>query len=161
MHPLIAEAQKDQLKKVPLLRPGYTVRIHQKIKEGEKERVQAFEGLVIAIGHGQGVEKSITVRKVVEGIGVEKVFPLHSSTITKIEVKKEARVRRGKLYYMRGLSGKSARLQERHMTDEDRAAEEARQGALIEEAVKAEEKRKAEEAKAAQTAAVEAPATPA
>ena len=151
MHPLIAEVQKDQLKNVPEVKPGYTVRVHQKIREGEKERVQIFEGLVIAVGHGQGVEKNITVRKVVEGIGVEKVFPLHSSNIVKLEVKKEAAVRRAKLYYMRHRSGKSARLSERHITDEERAAEAASREALIQEAIDAEAKqKKAEEAAAPQ-----------
>ena len=116
MHPLIRDVQKSQLKKVPEIRSGYTVRVHQKIKEGNKERVQSFEGLVIKLGHGEGVEKTITVRKIVQGIGVEKVFPLNSPNIKKIEVKKKAKVRRSKLYYMRERSGKSARLQERHVT---------------------------------------------
>ncbi|MBN2096475.1 50S ribosomal protein L19 [Candidatus Peregrinibacteria bacterium] len=148
MHPTIRDAQKKQLKPLPEVKPGYTVRIHQKIKEGNKERVQVFEGLVIKIGHGEGIEKTITVRKVVEGIGVEKVFPLHSPGIKKIDVKKKAKVRRSKLYYMRDRSGKSARLQERHVTDVERAEEEAKMEAMIEEAVKAEEKRRAEEKKA-------------
>ncbi len=157
MHPLIADAQKGQLKRVPEVKSGYTVRVHQKIREGEKERVQIFEGLVIAVGHGQGVEKNFTVRKVIEGIGVEKVFPLHSPNIVKLEIQKEASVRRSKLYYMRHRSGKSARLTERHITDEDRAAESAKMDALIAEAVQAEEKRKAEEA-AAEPAPAETPA---
>lgn len=118
MHPLIREFQKDQLKKVPALRPGYTVSVHQKIKEGGKERIQIFEGLVIAIGKGVGPLKSFTVRKVVEGIGVEKVFPLHSPHIAKIVVKREGSVRRAKLYYMRGRFGKSARLREGFVTEE-------------------------------------------
>jgi len=149
MHPIISEAQKSQLKKMPELKTGYTVRIHQKIKEGEKERVQIFEGLIIKVGHGQGIEKNITVRKIVEGVGVEKVFPIHSPTITKIEIKKKASVRRSKLYYMRQRSGKSARMTERQVTDKERAEEEAKMEALIQEAVEAEEKRKkAEEAAA-------------
>lgn len=149
MHPLIAEVQKAQLKKISELKTGYTVRVHQRIREGEKERVQIFEGLVIAVGHGQGVEKTFTVRKVVEGVGVEKVFPIHSPNIVKIEVRKEATVRRSKLYYMRRRSGKSARLTERHLTDEERAVEEAKMQALLDEAVKAENARKKAEAKTA------------
>lgn len=151
MHPLIKEVQKSCLKKVPEVKTGYTVRVHQKIKEGNKERVQVFEGLVIKTGHGAGIEKNITVRKVVQGYGVEKVFPIHSPLITKIEVKKKAKVRRSKLYYMRDRSGKSARLQEQQVTDKERQEEEAKMETYIQEAVEAEEKRKAEEAKAAES----------
>lgn len=171
MHPLIRDVQKGMLKKVPEIKPGYTVRVYQKIKEvamkegekedskgGAKERVQMFEGLVIAVSSGEGVEKNITVRKVVEGIGVEKIFPLHSVTIQKIEVKKKAKVRRAKLYYMRGRFGKSARLLEHHVTDKERAEELTKMDAYIDEAVKAEEKRKAEEDKKAEEAAMNAPA---
>jgi len=161
MHPTIRDAQKKQLKPLPQVKSGYTVRVHQKIKEGSKERVQVFEGLVIKTGHGEGVEKTITARKVVQGIGVEKIFPLHSPTIKKIEVKKKAKVRRSKLYYMRNRSGKSARLQERHVTDAERAEEEAKMEAMIQEAVKADEKRKAEEAKAEEEKAEGEAETPA
>ena len=148
MHPIIRDVQKKQLRPLPEVKPGYTIKVHQKIKEGDKERVQVFEGLVIKTSHGEGVEKTITVRKIVQGIGVEKVFPLHSPNIKKIEVKKKAKVRRSKLYYMRQRSGKSARLQERHVTDAERKEEEAKMEAMIQEAVKADEKRKAEESKA-------------
>lgn len=110
-HTLVQEVEKQFTKKdVPVLRPGYNVRIHQKIREGEKERVQIFEGLVISLNSGHGVSKMVTVRKVIEGIGVEKIFPLHSPNIVKIEIVKTSGVRRAKLYYMRGLAGKSARL---------------------------------------------------
>jgi len=148
MHPTIRDIQKSQLKKVPEIRTGYTVRVHQKIKEGAKERVQQFEGLVIKIGHGEGVERTFTVRKIVEGIGVEKVFVLHSPNIEKIVVKKKATIRRAKLYYMRERFGKSARLRERHVTDDERAKEQEKMEALIQEAVKADEKRAKEEADA-------------
>jgi large subunit ribosomal protein L19 len=147
MHPIIAAIQKKNLKQVPEVRTGYTVKVSQKITEGSKERIQHFEGLVIKLSSGAGVEKTFTVRKIVEGIGVEKVFPFHSSNITKIHVIKKAKVRRQKLYYMRERSGKSARLLERQVTDEDRAAEQAKMEALYDEAVKAEEKRLKEEAK--------------
>lgn len=126
MHSLIREVQKDQLKKIPQIKPGYTVSVHQRIKEGEKERVQIFEGLVIKVGHGEGVEKTFTVRKVVQGIGVEKIFPMHSSNIVKVVVKKIAKIRRSKLYYMRERFGKSARLKERFVSDQERAEEEKR-----------------------------------
>jgi len=157
MHPLIREVQKKLLKKVPEVKTGYTVRIHQKITEGSKERIQQFEGLVIKVSSGEGVERSITIRKIVEGIGVEKVFPIHSPTITKVEVKKKASVRRSKLYYMRERSGKSARLSEHHVTDDERATEQAKMEAYIDEAVKAEEARKkAEESAKAPEEKVEA-----
>ncbi len=103
---------------VPSVKPGYTVRVHEKIQEGGKERVQIFEGLVISVHNGHiATDASFTVRRVVSGIGVEKVFPLHSPSIEKIEVKKVANVRRAKLFFLRGRSGKSARLSERFTTE--------------------------------------------
>lgn len=95
---------------LPDFKVGQTVRIHQKIKEGEKERIQVFEGLIIRISPGTGVNSTITVRKVVDGVGVERVYPIHSPNIVKIEITKEAKVRRSKLYYMRDRTGKAARL---------------------------------------------------
>ena len=90
---------------------GDTVRIHQKVKEGDKERVQVFEGLVIATKHGTGMNGTFTMRKIAAGgVGVERVFPLHLPSIVKIERVKHAKVRRAKLYYMRGRSGKAARF---------------------------------------------------
>lgn len=126
MSKLIQLLEKKFAKKdVPDLRPGFTVRVHQKIKEGDKERVQIFEGLVLAVGSGSGVSKTFTVRKIVDGIGVEKVFPLHSKNIAKIEVKKASKVRRAKLYYMRGLVGKSARLREKEIQMREKEIEES------------------------------------
>ncbi|MBI4234747.1 50S ribosomal protein L19 [Candidatus Peregrinibacteria bacterium] len=124
---LLQEVQKLAIKKnTPEIRPGYTVRVSQKIKEGEKERIQAFEGLVIRINSGYGADKTITVRKVVDGIGVERIFPLCSPTITKIEVKKTSKVRRAKLFYMRDRSGKSAKLRGSFVSDKNLAGNEAR-----------------------------------
>ncbi len=95
----------------PELHVGDTVRIHQKVKEGDKERVQVFEGLVIAAKHGTGMNGTFTMRKIAAGgVGVERVFPLHLPSIVKIERVKHAKVRRAKLYYMRGRSGKAARF---------------------------------------------------
>ena len=105
-------------KKVPDLKPGMTVKVYQRIKEGEKERTQMFEGIVLAVGSGNGMHKTFTVRKVVDGIGVEKVFPLYGSTIEKIVVKKTAKVRRSKLYYLRTAVGKAARLKETMVKEE-------------------------------------------
>ncbi len=102
---------KIQLKKgLPDIRPGDTVRVYQKVKEKDKERLQAFEGVILARKHGKGISATITVRKVISGIGVEKIFPIHSPTIEKIEVLKRGKVRRAKLYYLRTAKGKKARL---------------------------------------------------
>jgi large subunit ribosomal protein L19 len=99
-------------KNAPVLRSGDTVRVHLKVKEGAKERVQVFEGLVIAVKHGNSLDGTFNVRKESFGIGVERVFPLHSPRIVKVERVKQSKVRRAKLYYMRELSGKNARLKD-------------------------------------------------
>ena len=104
--------ERAQLVKRPNLRSGDTVRVHVRIKEGEKERIQIFEGLVIG-QHRGGARATVTVRKMSFGQGVERVFPLHSPTISKIDVVKSARVRRAKLYFLRKLRGKAARMSER------------------------------------------------
>ncbi|MBA2661684.1 MAG: 50S ribosomal protein L19 [Bradymonadaceae bacterium] len=107
---LIKKIESAQLRTDhPHFRAGDTVRIHLLIREGDKERVQVYEGVVIARG-GSGASESITVRKVSYGIGVERVFPVHSPRIEKIELGAIGRVRRAKLYYLRNLSGKSARI---------------------------------------------------
>ncbi len=102
---------KEQLKQqIPDIRPGDTILVHQKIKEGDKERIQVFEGVVLARKHGRGISSTITVRKVSQGVAVERIFPLHAPFIEKIEVVKRAKVRRAKLYYLRDAKGKKARL---------------------------------------------------
>ncbi|MBU3901414.1 50S ribosomal protein L19 [Patescibacteria group bacterium] len=108
---------QDQLKKVPEIKSGQTIRVYQRVKEGAKERVQPFEGLVIAVKHGRGLDGTFTVRKISSGVGVEKIYPLHSPTIDKIEVLKKADVRRAKLYYMRERSGKRARMKSKNVVD--------------------------------------------
>lgn len=107
---IIAFTKANLLQNVPEFSVGQTVRIHQKISEGEKERLQAFEGMIISAQRGKGISGSITVRKVVDGIGVERIFPIHSPTIGKIEITKQSEVSRSKLYYLRRLSGKAARM---------------------------------------------------
>ena len=102
-------------RKIPEFRPGDTVRVNVKIKEGERERVQAYEGVCIARG-GHGIDESFTVRKISFGEGVERVFPILSPNIESIEVKRRGVVRRAKLYYLRDRRGKSARIAERQMT---------------------------------------------
>jgi large subunit ribosomal protein L19 len=110
---LIREVTQEYLKSdIPDFRPGDNVKVHVRLKEGEKERIQIFEGLVISRKHG-GVSESFTVRKISSGIGVERSFPLHSPSIAKIEVSRRGRVRRAKLYYIRNLRGKAARIRER------------------------------------------------
>ena len=99
--------KQEKLKSnLPEIKPGQTVRVHQKIKEAGKQRIQPFEGLVLAVKHGRGLNGTFTVRKIAEGVGVERIYPLHSPTIDKIEILKTAKVRRAKLYYMRERFGK-------------------------------------------------------
>ena len=104
--------QKNKRTDVPTFRPGDTIRVHVKIREGDKERLQAFEGTVIA-RNNTGLGESITVRKVSFGQGVERIFPINAKVIDHIDVVRTGRVRRAKLYYLRGLKGKAARLRER------------------------------------------------
>jgi large subunit ribosomal protein L19 len=104
--------QKNKRTDIPTFRPGDTIRVHVKIKEGDKERLQAFEGTVIA-RNNTGLGESVTVRKVSFGQGVERIFPVHAKVIDHIDVVRTGRVRRAKLYYLRGLKGKAARLRER------------------------------------------------
>jgi large subunit ribosomal protein L19 len=116
------EAQKQLAKRsIPEFRPGDTLRVNVKIKEGERERVQAFEGVCIARA-GAGVQENFTVRKISFGEGVERVFPLLSPIIESIEVKRRGAVRRAKLYYLRDRRGKSARIAERQYTPREEAA---------------------------------------
>ena len=110
---LIDKIEAEQLKaKVPALKPGDTVRVHVKVVEGNKERIQVFQGVVIA-RRGGGTRETFTVRKISGGIGVERIFPLCSPNVDKIEVVRRGRVRRAKLYYLRNLRGKAARIDER------------------------------------------------
>src|ERR1700722_10108915 len=110
---IIQKLEKEQQKKrVPKFRIGDTVRVHTRIIEGEKERVQIFTGTVIA-RKGTGLSETFSVHRVAYGKGMERVFPLYSNRIAKIEVVKEGKVRRGKLYYLRGTSGKAAKVESR------------------------------------------------
>ena len=108
----IEQLEKEQMRMdIPEFRAGDTVKVHVKIKEGEKERIQVFEGIVIRKRQGAS-RASFTVRKVSYGVGVERIFPTHSPAIDHIEVIQKGRVRRAKLYYLRGLKGKAARIRE-------------------------------------------------
>jgi large subunit ribosomal protein L19 len=108
---LVEQIEAEQKKEVPSLKAGQTVRVHVKVVEGEKERTQVFEGVVIAISRN-GSRSTFTVRKISYGVGVERIFPLYSPRIDKIQVVSSGKVRRAKLYYLRKLSGKRARLYE-------------------------------------------------
>lgn len=118
---LLKSIEKDQLKKRPDVKVGDTVKLYLKIKEGAKERTQIFEGVVIAI-NGSGVSKNITVRKISYGVGVEKVVPLHSNILEKIEITKRGTVKRSKLYFLRDRVGRRAlkieNIKDVYMTDE-------------------------------------------
>jgi large subunit ribosomal protein L19 len=103
---------KNKKAEIPEFRPGDTIRVHVRIKEGDKERLQAFEGTVIA-RKNIGMGETITVRKISFGQGVERIFPIHAPVVDHIDVVRTGRVRRAKLYYLRGLKGKAARLKER------------------------------------------------
>lgn len=126
MHPFI-ETSKEYLKTVPAFRAGDTLRVNVRVKEGEKERLQAFEGVCIA-RKGTGVGATFTVRKISNGVGVERIFPLHSPMLADIKVVRRGRVRRAKLFYLRGVTGKAARIAERKVrvqvpvTGEDKQA---------------------------------------
>jgi len=117
----------------PDIKPGDTIKVFQKIKDKDKEKIQVFEGLVLARRHGKGIESTITVRKVISGIGVERIFPIHSPNIQKFEVVKKGKVRRAKIYYLRKAKGKKARLNKRNEKEapasitETTAAEEVKE----------------------------------
>ena len=112
MHPFI-ETEKEYMRgDIPPFRPGDTLRVNVRVREGDKERLQAFEGVCIA-RRGSGVNETFTVRKISNGVGVERIFPVHSPMLGEITVVRRGQVRRAKLYYLRNASGKSARIRER------------------------------------------------
>lgn len=112
MQNIIAEITKEQLHAdLPDFRPGDTVRVHVKVVEGTRERIQVYEGVVIS-RRGGGISESFTVRKISYGVGVERTFPVHTPKIAQLEVTRRGKVRRAKLYYLRNLRGKAARIKE-------------------------------------------------
>jgi len=112
---MIEQLEKESMRlDLPAFKPGDTVRVHVKIREGEKERIQVFQGVVISKRKGK-TNATFTVRKVSYGVGVERIFPLHSPIIDKIEVVTQGRVRRSKIYYLRKLRGKAARIKEKRI----------------------------------------------
>src|SRR3989338_2193175 len=126
---------KSQEKAMPDIRPGDIVKVHQKIKEGDKERIQIFEGVVIARKHGKGISSTITVRKIVDQVGVERIFPVHSPSLEKIEVVKSSKVRRSKLYYLRTAKGTKGKLKNKELA----AAIAPEEAPVIEAASRSEE----------------------
>lgn len=113
MEQIIRDVTKEQLKSdLPNFRPGDTLRVHAKVVEGTRERIQLFEGVVIR-RRGTGISETFTVRKISYGVGVERTFPVHSPRIDKLEVIRFGKVRRAKLYYLRALRGKAARIKEK------------------------------------------------
>src|SRR5437762_14101296 len=134
---LISLVEETSLKpEIPKFEIGDTVDVHQRILEGQKERVQVFSGVVIA-RRGEGMRESFTVRRIVQGEGVERVFPLHSPRIAKVEVKRTDRVRRAKLYYLRDRVGKATRLRERRPKATENGATRAARAAKKETAEQA------------------------
>jgi large subunit ribosomal protein L19 len=131
---VIQQLEKEQQKqKVPALRAGDTVRVHAKVVEGTRERIQVFEGTVIRVTGG-GLRQNFTVRRVTHGVGVERTFMIHSPRIDKIDVLRHGDVRQGRLYYLRGKVGRAARIRERRrLVAEDADAEEAEQSPETEE----------------------------
>lgn len=124
---VIIELEKSMMRSdLPDFRSGDTISVHYKIKEGDRERIQIFEGVVIA-KKGGGVRETFIVRKVSYGVGVERIFPLHTPLIDKIEVKKKGKVRKAKLYYLRGRSKKASRIKERSRYDHIAPAKSASQ----------------------------------
>ena len=113
---VIEAVEKSQMVERPQMQAGDTVKVHVKVREGDKERIQVFEGIVIGMHRG-GARASFTVRKVSFGQGVERIFPLHSPIIQKVEVVRTAKVRRAKLYYLRDLKGKAARMKDSQKSD--------------------------------------------
>ncbi len=108
-----SEVEKEYLRDdIPTFRPGDTVRVNVRVREGEKQRIQAFEGVCIARKHG-GISETFKVRKISNGVGVERTFPLHSPMLESIELLRQGKVRRAKLYYLRSLRGRAARIRER------------------------------------------------
>jgi len=115
MSDLLREVELEQLRQdIPQFSPGDTVRVLYRVLEGEKERIQAFEGVCIG-RRGGGVAETFTVRKISSGVGVERIFPLHAPTVKGVEIVRRGRVRRAKLYYLRGLRGKAARIPEKRI----------------------------------------------
>jgi len=138
MSKILDQFNKSQLKTLPEIAPGDTIKVHQKVKEGDKERIQIFEGLVIARKHGKGISATITVRKVTGGIGVERIFPIHSPSIDKIEVLRHGKTRRAKLYYLRTAKGKKAKLKKKDFTEVITEEEPAEESTAEESAVEVE-----------------------
>jgi large subunit ribosomal protein L19 len=131
------DQEKNNPKGTPDIKPGDTIKVYQKLKEGDKGKIQIFEGIIIAKKHGKGISGTITVRKVVDGVGVEKVFPIHSPSIEKFEIVRSGKVRRSKLYYLRTAKGKKAKLKRKDFAAAIAPEEPAITETLVEEKIEA------------------------
>ncbi|MCC7356111.1 MAG: 50S ribosomal protein L19 [Candidatus Doudnabacteria bacterium] len=120
--PIVKHVSASQLRELPEFKPGYTVKVHQRIKEGGKERVQIFEGLVIARKGGTGANATFMVRKIASGVGVERIYPLHSPNIVKLEIVKASDVRKAKLYYVRARRDNTPRAKKEQRNKTAKAA---------------------------------------
>lgn len=147
-----AEIYKSEANpRIPQFSAGDTVRVNFRIREGERERIQAFQGVVIRLNHGKGPAANFTVRRISGGIGIERIFPLHSPLIESLEITRYGSVRRAKLYYLRGLQGRAARIKELNPAQRRRAAEaQAAAAARREEAARAVAEAEAQEQAAAE-----------
>jgi len=152
MNPILQAIEAEHLRKEPLVdfAPGDTIQVHTRIREGNRERVQIFSGTVIARNKGHGaINESFTVRRIVDGEGVERVFPVHSPKVEKVTVTRRGHVRRGKLYYLRNRVGKKTKVKERLSGKAEKAAAEAKAKAKPAETAKAEKAEQSAEAPAA------------
>ncbi len=123
--------KKEQLKKdLPDIRPGDIVKVHQKIKEGDKTRIQIFEGLTIARKHGKGIEATITVRRTTGSVGVERIFPIHSPAIEKMEIVERRKARRSKLYYLRKTKKRKIRLKRKELPEQTKKPKQDNKGKI-------------------------------
>jgi len=143
---VIESIEQTHLQERPDLRPGVTVRVHVKIREGEKERVQIFTGTVIKIQGGNSITATFTVRRIVAGEGVERTFPFHSPVILTVEVRRKGKARRSRLFYLRDRIGKATRVKERRGDDPRLAAAAAKEAAASQAAEEPQEEAPAEEA---------------
>lgn len=157
---IIAELEREQARQTPLpdMRPGDTVRVHYRVREGQRERTQVFEGTVLQIRGGEASRRTFTVRRVSGGIGVERIFPMDSPRVETVEITRRGSVRRARLYYLRDRVGKRAKVREQHRVVDEAQSQEKRAARKARRADRRQALRdKREQRRQAQTASAEAP----